>query len=108
MSDTGNLCSKEVTLFTWERRIAIDRGIEVSCANMLDLSGSLDVGRGCLWELNPVVEKGIINPVDKTVNTFAPTLLRPVRLVFLSGIKNTLNYPVVSLYTKDFTPESES
>jgi hypothetical protein len=64
VSDTGDLSSQEVTLFTWERRVAVDGCIEVSCAYMLDLSCSLDVSRSCFRELNPVIKKGIINPVD--------------------------------------------
>lgn len=64
---------------------------------------------GCgIWELNPVLKEVVINPVNELVDTLTAAFVRPVRALFLCSIENTLNNPVISLHTKDLTPESQS
>jgi hypothetical protein len=38
---------------------------------MLDLSGGLDMVRGGIWQLNPVLKEVIVDPVDEFVNTLS-------------------------------------
>lgn len=64
MSDTSDLGTEEVSFLARERRIAVDGGIEVASANMLDLSGSLDVLGSGIWKLNPIFKQVVVNPVD--------------------------------------------
>ena len=75
---------------------------------MLDLSDSLDLLRGGVWELDPILKEVVINPIDELVDTLTAALMRPVRPLLFGGIKDTLNNPVISLYTKDLAPESET
>ncbi len=91
-----------------EGRVAVNESIEVTGANMLDLSNSLDLLRGSVWQLDPILKEVVINPVDELVDTFTAALMRPVRPLLFSGIEDTLNNPVISLDTKDLAPESET
>ena len=108
MSDTSNLSSKEMSFLAWEWWVAVNCGIKIACADMFNLSCSLDLLRSCIWKLYPVLEKVIIHPVNKLIYTFTSAFMWPVRSLLLSSIENTFNYPVVSLDSKDLAPESKS
>jgi hypothetical protein len=97
-----------VSFLAREGRVAINGSIEVPGANMLDLSDSLDLLRGGVWQLDPIFKEVVINPIDELVDTFTAALMRPVRPLLFGGIEDTLNNPVISLDTKDFAPESET
>ena len=64
MSDASYLSSKEVSFLAREGRVAVNECIEVTGANMLDLSNSLDLLRGGVWQLDPILKEVVINPVD--------------------------------------------
>jgi hypothetical protein len=108
MSDTSDLSTKEVSLLAWERGIAVNSSIEVASAHMLDLSSSLNVLRGGIWKLDPVLKKIVIDPVDELIYSLSTLFVRPVRALFFSLIKYSLNDPIVTLNTKNFAPESKS
>ena len=91
-----------------EGGVAIDGSVEVPGDNMLDLSHSLDLLRGGVWELDPILKEVVINPIDELVDAFTAALMRPVRPLLFGGIEDTLNNPVISLDTKDLAPESET
>jgi hypothetical protein len=97
-----------MSFLAWERRVAVNSGIEVSSAHMLDLSGSLDVLRSGVWKLDPVLKEVIIDPVDELVDSLATLFVRPVSTLFFGFFKDTLNDPVVTLDAKHLTPESKS
>jgi hypothetical protein len=97
-----------MSLLAWEGWVGVNGGIKVSSNDVLDQSGGLDVGGGGVWELNPVLEEGLVNPVDELVNTFTSTFMRPVASLLLSLIKNSFNDPVVLLDAVDLSPESKS
>jgi hypothetical protein len=75
---------------------------------MLDLSGGLDMVRGGIWQLNPVLKEVIIDPVDELVDSLATLFVRPVSTLFFRLIKDSLDDPVVTLDAKDLAPESKS
>ena len=70
MSDSTNLCSQEMSLLSWEGRIALNGGIEISSADMFDESGSLNLCRGNIWQLDPVFQQVVIDPVYEFVDSF--------------------------------------
>jgi hypothetical protein len=96
-----------MSFFAWERRVAVNSGIEVTSAHMLDLSSSLDVLGSGIWKLNPVLKQVVIDPVYELVDALTALFMRPVGALLLSLIKDTLDDPVVTLDAKDLAPESK-
>ena len=64
MCDASDLCAEEVSFLARERRVAINCSVEVASADVFDLSGSLDVLRSGVWELNPIFKQVVVDPVD--------------------------------------------
>jgi hypothetical protein len=75
MCDTGNLGPQEVAFLTWELRVGVDSCVKVSGEDVLDLACSLYMGWGCIWQLDPVLKKAIINPVNELVKTLTSAFM---------------------------------
>lgn len=86
MSDTSDLSSEEVSFLAGEGRVAIDGSIEIAGTDVLDLPCSLDVLRGGIWKLNPILKKVVVDPVNELVDTLTSLLMRPVCAILLSLI----------------------
>jgi hypothetical protein len=78
VSDTSYLSSEEMSFLSRERRIAVDRGIQISGTDVLNLSCSNDVLRCSIWKLDPVLKKVIIDPIHKLVDAFSTFFVRPM------------------------------
>lgn len=74
---------------------------------MLDLLCTLNVGWGSVWQLNPVFKQIVVNPVDKLVDAFTASFVRPVASFLLCLVKNSFNDPIVLLDSIKLSPESE-
>jgi hypothetical protein len=75
---------------------------------VLDLSGGLNVSGGGIRELNPILEKVIVYPVDVLIHTLTAALVRPVAAFLFCLVKDSFNDPVVFLDAVKFAPESKS
>lgn len=107
----GNSCdlgSQEMSLLAWEGRIAVYCCVEVACQDMLYHPCYSQLFRFDVWELNPVFEKAIRYPVNKSIYSLSPLLLEVVRLLFFLSLKHSFDYPVVLLGTVYLPPEPES
>lgn len=108
MGDSGDLSSQEVSLLARERGVRVDGGVEVASEDMLDLSRCLDVSRGGVRKLDPVLKEAVIDPVHVLVYTLAAALVGPVATLLLCLVEDTLNNPVILLDTVELAPESQS
>lgn len=73
-----------MSFLAWERWVAVNRSIQVTCADVLDLSSTLNVSGANIWKLDPILKKVVIDPVNKLVDTLTTALLSPVGTVFFS------------------------
>ena len=53
-----------------EWRVAFNGCVKVSSAHVLDESGHLNVCWGNVWQLDPVFEEVVVDPVDQLVDSF--------------------------------------
>jgi len=83
MGDSSELCSQKMSLFSWERRAAINTTVQVSSEDMLYHSGDHEM----LWldirKLDPVTQKVIGDPIDISVGSSTPLLLFRILDLFL-------------------------
>jgi len=95
-----------VALLAGERRVRVDFSIEITSKNVLDKSGALDVLGLAVWQLNPVVEQVVGDPVNKGVDTFTALLNRGVRAALLLLAQGTRSQPIVLLSAVHLTREA--
>jgi hypothetical protein len=86
-----------VSLFAREGRIAIDDCVQVACKDVLDKSRNLDVLRLDVWQLDPVLQGVVRDPVHPAVHSFSPLFRVVVLLFFFLRVELAFHNPVVFL-----------
>ena len=97
-----------MALLAVEGRICVYIGVQVSCENVLDLTRTLDVLWGAIWQLDPIVEEVVSHPKDCLVDTLSTGLHSRITRVLLSLRQSTNGNPVVLRCAKDFTSKTKS
>lgn len=106
--DSCELSAQQVALFTGEWRVAMERGVEVTREEMFDCARSHDMLWSRIWQLDPVIQRVISDPVNELVNAFTSLLdFFVIRKFFASEHLAACN-PVVLLSAKNFAAESHA
>ena len=104
--NSGELGTQKVALLAWEARVGVEGGIEVAREDVLDLACTHDVLGSGVWQLDPVVERIIGDPVYKLVDTFAALFKALVCTELFSQQQFSAGNPVVFLGTEDLATEA--
>ena len=107
MLDSGKLSSEQVALGAWERRVAVDFGIQIASHEFLNQPGCDDVLRLRVRELNPIVLQVMSDPKHRSVDSFASGLLLRIPWYLLQLIELSEGNPVVSVQTFDLAVEPD-
>ena len=107
MRDTCNLCAQEMTLLSREKRVSVQRCVQVASKNVLDIASSLHVCWCRVWKLDPILQEAVRDPVDETVHPSSARfhIFRDFALVCLLCF--SFNHVVVREGPKKLSPEAQ-
>ena len=96
-----------MSLFSWEWRVAVDFGIQISRENVLDLSSDVQVRRLQIWKLDPVLQNVVSYPENELIGSSTSFLDIFPNLRLFGLVKNSLSYVVISLCSIDLSPKTK-
>lgn len=111
MNNTSDLSSQIVLLSTEEEWVSKDRSFEVTSEQNLNLTRSLNIGRGEIWEFGPLLEYTVCDPVGKLINTssFSFLISRATFTLasFFTTFNNTFSDIIVFLRSRNLAKEAD-
>jgi len=94
VEDSSEHGSQEVTLLSWEGRVALNAGVQVAAHNLLNLSRSNNVLRPDVGKLDPIVQEVISYPEDGRVASYTTSFAR-ISEICLHFLQLATDHPVV-------------
>lgn len=94
-------------LLAWERRAAIDLGVEISGEEVFHKSRNHQMLWLYVWQLNPIREEVFSNPEAGHISSLTSLFLLFVCNLLLLVLKTALYDPIILLGTVDLSEERE-